>query len=61
MVCVLTKGKSNIQRELDLLKESQEREAKIIYDEIKPIHKVSSAAFNTKENSAYRHITRMCI
>ena len=61
VTCVLVRGKSKVQTKLELLKVSQEKGAKMIYEEVKPIHKVSSASFNTQENSAYGHITGMCI
>ena len=58
---ILVRDKSKLQKKLKLLKVNQEREAKTIHEEVKPIHKVSSASFNTQENSAYGHITGMCI
>ena len=52
VTCVLVRGKLKVQKKLELLKVSQEKEAKTIYEEVKPIHKVPSALFNTQENSA---------
>ena len=61
VICVLVRGKSKIQKKLELLRVSQEREAKTVYEEVKPIHKLPSTSFDTQENSAYGYITGMCI
>ena len=61
VTCILVRGKSKLQKKLELLKVNQEREAKTIHEEVKPIHKVPSTSFNTQENSAYGYITGMCI